>query len=354
MKTTLRSLLLDTEGPGRVGNVALIDRSSVEAALTVATRAPSIHNTQPWCWDFNGHVLELRADRSRQLAIADPDGHSLMISCGAALALTEVGLRAAGWAVTTDRLPDSSDRDLLARFSHARHIDVTDVDRRRARNAFARNSDRRPFQPGLVPQETMESLRGAADGMGTHLHFPTRTDEQTHLAVAVSWADRIERNDAAYVAELASWVREVPENDDGIPLSAVPQVTPEHPRHADVPLRDFQVGLSGRDLIERDVAEHPLIAVLLSESDSPLDWLQAGESMMRLMLEAEDVGLASCPLSQAVDLVAFRSRLQTRMGWQGYPQMMLRLGYPTQSGDPVPSTPRRPLDSILHVTASRS
>ncbi len=49
--------------------------------------------------------------------------------------------------------------------------------------------------------------------------------------------------------------------------------------------------------------------------------------MMRLMIQAELDGLASCPLSQSVDLLFFRSQLRTLMSWTGYPQMMLRLGH---------------------------
>ena len=75
--------------------------------------------------------------------------------------------------------------------------------------------------------------------------------------------------------------------------------------------------------------------------------LLAGESMMRLMIRAEVLGIASCPLSQAVDLLAFRSRMQGLMGWQGYPQMMLRLGHSIIADNPFPRTPRRPVSSVI-------
>jgi nitroreductase len=114
-----------------------------------------------------------------------------------------------------------------------------------------------------------------------------------------------------------------------------------------VPLRDFEVGMSGRALIAQDVDERPLIAVLLSDTDSHLHQLQAGESMMRLMIAAELRGIASCPLSQAVDLLAFRSRVQTLMSWPGYPQMMLRLGYPDPTAAAIGPTPRKPVAGVL-------
>src|SRR3954451_22815591 len=86
-----------------------LDPSSAEAAVAVAVRAPSIHNTQPWSWRLGPDALVLRADRSRQLAVADPDGHSLLVSCGAALHLTDVALRAQGWQIVTRLLPDPAD-----------------------------------------------------------------------------------------------------------------------------------------------------------------------------------------------------------------------------------------------------
>lgn len=321
----------------------------VEAVVAVANRAPSIHNTQPWVWQLHPDRLSLRADRDRQLRIADPDGHSLLISCGAALALTEIGLAASGWAVQTRRLPDPSDPDLLAEFRIVAAQVPTGHDRDLFAAAERRQSDRRPFTPQQIAAETVELLRAAAAGPGVRADFPLRPEQRVNLAVAVSWADRTERRDPEYIAEMNRWLRDSDVHTDGVPTSAVPHVPAGQPRHTDVPLRDFEVGVSGRLLIERDVDEHPLIAVLLTESDTPLEQLHAGESMMRLMLEAELLGLGTCPLSQAVDLVAFRTRVSTLMGWQGLPQMMLRIGYPAAGDLRAARTPRRPVADVLKV-----
>jgi nitroreductase len=75
--------------------------------------------------------------------------------------------------------------------------------------------------------------------------------------------------------------------------------------------------------------------------------------MMRLMIEAELLGLASCPLSQAVDLTAFRGRLQGLMGWTGYPQMMLRIGHPAETAQTTPRTPRRATSDVLQVLTNQ-
>jgi nitroreductase len=342
-----------TEAAGRAGNAANpFDGATIEPLIAVANRAPSIHNTQPWLWQLHPSHLSLRADRDRQLRVADPDGHSLLISCGAALALTELGLRTLGWEIQTQRLPDPADPNLLAEFRVTQREPVTPHEMELFAAAQRRQSDRRPFRSQDVSAETVEALRAAAAAPGVHADFPVRAEQRVNLAVAVSWADRTETKDPEYLAEMNRWLREADVHTDGVPAGAIPHVPSGQPRHTDVPLRDFEIGVSGRLLIERDVDEQPLIAVLLTDSDTALEQLRAGEAMMRLMLEAELLGLGTCPLSQAVDLVAFRSRIRTLMGWQGLPQMMLRIGYPAAAGPAPTRTPRRPLADVLDVLTS--
>lgn len=336
--------------PAAAANDSL-DRAGVEAALEVAVRAPSIHNTQPWRWDLRRSGLVLRADRSRQLAVGDPDGHSLLVSCGAALALTELALQGQGWRIDTTRLPDPADQDLLARMRPAGRGDADEALRARVAAAMLRRSERRPFDARQVPDDMTEVLRAAGSGPYASIHFPVRGDELINLAAAVSWADRVERDDLAYAEEVRRWVGDpdVRATSDGVPIQAIPQVGAEHPRHTDIPLRDFEVGISGGQLIERDVDERPLIAVIMTRSDTTLDHLHAGEAMMRLMLEAQRLGLASCPLSQAVDFAEFRTRVQGLMGWVAYPQMMVRIGFSREPAAAPPRTPRRPVSAVLDV-----
>jgi nitroreductase len=328
-----------------------MDHDTVLAALAVAVRAPSIHNTQPWRWRLAADGLVLLAEPTRQLRVADPDRHSLLVSCGAALMLTELALRAQGWRVETERLPDPDVADVLARLRPAGHEEPGPEVRAQVEAALRRRSDRRPFAPGDLPADTVEALRKASSDGHAHVDFPDREDQRIDLAVAVSWADRVERDDETYQTEMSTWLRDpdVHATSDGVPLDAVPQVGAEHPRHTDVPLRDFEIGVSGRQLIERDIDERPLIAVVFTDSDTAADHLYSGEAMMRLMLSAEVSGLATCPLSQAVDFGAFRTRVQGLMGWIGYPQMMLRIGVPAGPSTGLPRTPRRAPSTVLDV-----
>jgi hypothetical protein len=333
------------------GTNARLEPSAVTAALEVAVRAPSIHNTQPWRWRLDPDGLVLLADRDRQLRVADPDGHSMLLSCGASLCLTEVGLRAAGLQIETSVLPDPDDPDLLARFRAVGSGEPDAGDVALADAALRRRSDRRPFSRDNVTSDEVDSAQRAGSDEHAWIDFPTSEDQRVNLAVAVSWADQIQKHDEELRAEMGKWIRDpevhVP---DGVPAEAFPHTDPAEPRRTDIPLRDFEEGVTGQQLIERDVDEKPLIAVVLTEFDNAADHLAAGHAMMRVMLRAEVLGLSTCPLSQAVDFAAFRTRVQGLMGWVGYPQMMMRLGHPIAPETELPPTPRRPVSAVLEIT----
>ncbi len=326
------------------------DLDTAAAIVEAAGRAPSIHNTQPWRWQLRDGALLLRADRSRQLDVADPDGHSLLISCGAALSLAALAAEGgAGRPAKVERFPDAADPDLLARLTSAGPQEPSGQALQDLEAALARASDRRPFSREAVDQETLEQLRAAARAEDAYVDFPHGRDKLIALAVAVSFADREERDDEAYQAEMRRWLRDPavhPEPVDGVVATAVPHVQPGHARHTDVPVRDFELGVGGAQLIEQDADEYAVNAVVMTPGDQPVDHLAAGEALMRLTVAAQRRGLASCPLSQPVDLAAFRVRLQNSMGWVGVPQMMLRIGHPT-GALLTPSTPRRPVSAVL-------
>ena len=322
-------------------------RSEVERAVSFGVRAPSIHNSQPWRWVYRVGGMELYADRTRQLPALDPDGRSVLLSCGAALELAQLGFAVAGWRTEVDRLPDPTRPDLLARIRPVSWAAVDPSTVERARAAERRHTERRPFRPEPVPAETIRSLLAVATDVGVYAYAIERADERLDLAVVFSWADEVEMADPAYRAELAQWTRYMDANaPDGVPASAVPHLTPERPRHTDVPMRDFEAGITGGQPLTEVVDERPLYLVVFTTADGREARLRAGEAYARISVQAERLGLASSAMTQAVDLPAVRERFRTLMDWPDHPQMVLRVGRP-HPGPIPPPTGRRSLADVL-------
>ena len=320
----------------------------LRSALGLAVRAPSLHNTQPWRWVLTSDALELHADRSRQLRAIDPDARSLLISCGGALYLAVLGLAAAGWSTTVERMPDPAQPDLLGRLRITGRAQASPQILDLATAAERRHTERRPFKPDIVPVDLLDGLAKSVAATGVYAHVIERPDERLDLAVVVSWADRLEGENDAYRAELSRWVGREPGADEGIPANVIPHVEAGEQRHADVPLRNFEFSKPGGQEIPAGVDEHPVYIVLFTQEDDDEARLRIGEAYVQISVEAEQRGLGSSAATQAVDLPGVRERLRTLMSWIDHPQMILRVGWPPDGPAPA-ATPRRSVDVVLAV-----
>ncbi|HEU0025359.1 MAG TPA: hypothetical protein VFQ12_12040, partial [Thermoleophilaceae bacterium] len=101
------------------------DEDQLEFALRYAILAPSGHNTQPWRFRIRGDTVEVHADRMRALAIVDPAGRELVISCGAALFLLRLALRRFHHAPEVALLPEPGEPTLLARVALGQPVEPT-------------------------------------------------------------------------------------------------------------------------------------------------------------------------------------------------------------------------------------
>ena len=317
----------------------------LRSAVELAVRAPSIHNTQPWRWAIRPDGLDLHADRTRQLPVADPDGHNLLVSCGAALGLARLALAGAGHQTEVVRAPDPADPDLLARITVTGSGDPAEDARQRATAARERHSDRRPFLATPVSDELLQRLAESVTDDGVYLNLAERSDERLDLAVLVSRADQTMASDPAYREELAKWIRPAAA-DDGIPATAVPHLTGAEPRHSDVPMRDFEAGITGTLPVQGGQKEDPALGVIMSTDHGVGGTLRAGEALSRLLVEVQLCGLAASIISQPVDWPVIRERMRNLMGWRDYPHILVRIGWPVD-GDVATATPRRATDDVI-------
>ncbi len=123
-----------------VSNIPIAD--DVKLLLQYAVRAPSSHNTQPWCFSVSGNRVFLYADRTRALPVNDPGNRELTISCGCALMNLRVAAAESGLTATTQVLPDPQDGDLLAivEFRESKNVATDDAE------LFPAIADRRTYR----------------------------------------------------------------------------------------------------------------------------------------------------------------------------------------------------------------
>jgi nitroreductase len=321
--------------------------------VAAATRAPSIHNTQPWRFVATPDRLDVFLDRDRALPVVDPTGRQQVISCGSAVEFAVVALLAAGVDGQVDLLTDDADPDHLATVQVTGTRAPSDEDRALARAIERRHTVRAAFQPRTVPPEMVDRLQTAARPFDTWVKPITRSEEEVATVFLISRAEEMEQGDPAYLAELQNWVRTDPAAVDGVPVEAVPSEDPQA-RASNWLIRDFVAGereqrvfLAASDPdAPPPVVERPTVVLMGTEGDDRYAWLQAGRALARVLLHATAAGLAASPLTQALDWPATRRRLQSRLSLIGHPQMLLRMGYPPETSARGVSK-RRPVADVL-------
>src|ERR1700761_2177267 len=70
-----------------------VPEEQIREIVNVASLAPSVYNTQPWRFRTDGYVIDLFADRHRQLHYLDEPGRLLGMSCGAAVHHARLAIR---------------------------------------------------------------------------------------------------------------------------------------------------------------------------------------------------------------------------------------------------------------------
>jgi hypothetical protein len=316
--------------------------SQLRCVVELACRAPSAHNTQPWRWRIIGDTaIELYADRTRQLPVADPDGRNLIISCGAALHHALEAARALGLAPTVELSPVPTDQDLLARvrFSPARA--PTDA-ATRLLTLKQRCTDRRRFTSWPVPDSQLAALAQAASGWEAQAIPITDVTARFRTELLLERAMTQQAADSRFSDEQAAWVDR--SAGDGLPSStAIPHSAGRSPASPSRFLAE-----SGVPRRERAVESSDGLMVVSTPHDTPASWLQAGQLLSDVWLHATRAGLSIVPLSQAIEVAETRDALhQDILGGTARPQLLLRVGWQEISRTTLPRTPRRPLADVL-------
>ena len=311
----------------------------LQALVQAATLAPSSHNTQPWLFRLGDAVIDLLADRTRALPANDPQDRELIISCGCALFNLRVAAAAAGLEAKVQAWPDEADANLLARV-HLAPTSTPQADAALHRTIAARRTCRDGFAATPVDADALRALVDAVRLEGATLVVLDSHDARSAAATLVAEGDAVQWANPSWRRELAAWMHPRRRGDGlALPALTIPVVQ--------LMVRSIDMGcrVAAKDRQRADSS--PVLAVLSTEGDSPLDRLTCGQALQRLLLVGVRLGLQASYLNQPVQVATLRPKLQRLTGRPGCAQLLLRMGRPTQA---LPAAPRRALADVLVVS----
>jgi hypothetical protein len=316
--------------------------------LRYATLAPSRHNTQPWLFEVEGAEARVYADFRQALKVADPGGRELVMACGAASLNLELAVRHHGHAVSVELMGGVREDGLLARVMLEEPRPPMPDEERLFAAIPERRTNRLAFEARDVPSGIVNALVRDAAAERASLRV---VEESARAAVGdlVAEADRAQRSDPRFRAEIAAWSRADGSGAlDGLPESAYGSRREPVLHRLMVKMR---VGRAVEEWCARRSALHArALFALCTKGDTAGDWMRAGRALQRVLLRATAFGFSASYFAQVVEVPRTRKCLRQALGERGYPQLLVRLGV----APPCPPTPRRGVESVLRPRVPRA
>jgi nitroreductase len=315
------------------------DRATIRTALATAVRAPSVHNTQPWLWRVSDNSVHLYSNPGLQLPSTDPDSRDLMISCGIALNHCAVAFAALGWLTKVHRFPNPADISHLAAME-LEPYPATEVDIALAGAILRRRTDRRHYSSRPVSAADISLMGARAARAGVMLRNVESLTRLSDLAAQAAFrhADSFE-----YLNELSMWSGRYA-SQAGVLARSVPRLDPA----TAIPRRAFAGPALTEPAKPSPADDGGVVLALGTRDDDDVARLRAGEATSAVLLTATTLGLASCPITEPLEINEIRDEVRADVfGTSGYPQMLLRIGWAPVNAEPLPATPRRPLSQVV-------
>jgi len=310
--------------------------------LRYAILAPSSHNTQPWQFAVDGHRIDVMADLSRSLPIADPDRRELFVSIGCALENLLVAAAFFGFEarVTYADISNSDDDEPDASVLHAAtvHLDSAgphDPDRATLFDAIThRHTNHQPFQEREISEGDRQALEDQGTADGIRLWTTADPDIRVEVDRLVARANAMQFLDAAWREELATWF--------GQGVFGTPWLTSKIGQLA-ITYLDLSDATTATDRKKLETA--PLLGVLAAEDDTPETNVRVGQMLEQVWLDAALRGIQLQPMNQILQIPEIKAEVRTLLPEsEMHPQLTFRLGYAESERR---HTPRRPLEEVV-------
>jgi nitroreductase len=203
-----------------------------------------------------------------------------------------------------------------------------------------RRTDRRHYSSWSVPVGDLALMAARAARNGVTLRPVDASDNLNKIVAQSVWRHASDRD---YLAELSAWSGRYA-SVAGVPA----RNTPAPDGRAAIPSRLFAGPALAMPPGSSPTEDNAVMLALGTQADDRLAQLRAGEATSVLLLSATSMGLASCPVTEPLEVAETREAVRSDIfGNSSYPQMLLRVGWAPINADPLPSTPRRELSDFV-------
>lgn len=303
--------------------------------LDYAILAPSVYNSQPWRFNISEGEIQMFADKSGWLKIADADRREQYISLGCALENLVIAAEHFGYNCTVSYFPGPE--NLVATISLQESESATSSSESRLFDAItSRQTSRTPYEPRAISKVDLDAILSLSSDPDVGIFITDDPALKRSFLDLTIRADGILYSNVNYKSELGHWL------SMGVmgPRGLQSKIAQMEVVFLDVGPEQIKVDA---DLINST----PCLGFISTANKDNLSSVKAGRTLERFWLGATSLGISLQPMSQTLETVQTRENLTGLMPVQSSTrvvQQVFRLGYGRHA--PQHST-RRPLADVI-------
>lgn len=338
----LPGLLMQPEASLQVWDVLEDDfpnNSSSEEKLTFllnyAILAPSNYNSQPWLFNVSDGEIQVLADKSAWLKVADADRREQYISLGCALENLIIAAEHFGYNCSVSYFP-GPERLVATVLLTANSISPLDSNSRLFYAITSRQTNRNPYEPKIISKADLENIKSLCRDPDVGVFITDDSAVKRSFQDLAAEADGILYSDVNYKSELGRWL--------GL---GVMGPTGLQAKMAQLAVVFLDVGPEQTKKDSMLINSTPYLGFISTANNDSISSVKAGRTLERFWLGATALGISLHPMSQALEQAETKenlTRLLPGSSEMRQVQQAFRLGY----AEPVTEhSTRRPLQDVL-------
>jgi len=301
--------------------------------LNYAILAPSSHNSQPWLFNISESKIQVFADKSRWLKVADADRREQYISLGCALENLIIAAEHFGYNCSVSYFPGPS--DLVATVSLLANSS-SPSDSRLFYAITSRQTNRNPYEPKTISKADLETIKSLCTDPDVGIFITRDSAIKKGFLDLVVQANRILYSDVNYKSELGHWLS-----------LGVMGPTGLQAKMAQLAVVFLDMGPEQTEKDALLINSTPYLGFISTANNDSISSVKAGRTLERLWLCATALGISLHPMSQALEEAETKENLTGLLPAQsgmGQVQQAFRLGYAKPISE---HSTRRPLQEVL-------
>lgn len=312
------------------------EREKLRFLIGYAVLAPSSHNTQPWRFRISGELsIEIYADSSRRLKVADKDQRELYLSIGCALENLLIAAEHFGYQCVVEYFPQTGNEEFVARVCFQPNPQISHTPHARLfRFITERATFHGAFANAPVSEAILREIYAFAEEAGVNLYLTDNEEIRRRADDLIARSDAMQFADPEFRQELAYWIGKGAFGNSWL-MSQIGSLATAY----------LNLGKATARGDSKALHSAPVMGLITSLHNDRRSQVKAGQVFERIYLTAREYGIGVRPMSQICQIPEHKEELKNLLGLpNNHPQQPFLLGYAEFTGA---HTPRRSVEEVL-------